>query len=343
MNLKQECDLAIARHRLWLLQKCKVVAGLHAEIAAHLFLLCQRIGVIPQTPSHVSPILRVSEETGRQYLTNFTVNRYVLTTVLDWALRRGTPNNAISVQFMNCLEGLCRGKWAKIVKNIPTPYHVDSVKANALEIMFRGNPDIVPIIPRGILVPTNEYITLSGSNRSERTKVRYRQFFSVEGNLHFYGKESLMSEWADNDEQWRIIRLHQEGFLMLGISRGYCLPRLAITMAVRQFVALELGPMSHKQCELVTEHRQSLMSRDNHKFEYGFPWEAYLQIGDNGSPVNCSRLDAMIIRASQNDDLLTDEDRAQACGIPVTTFKWHKRNAIQRAKSWYDRVGLDLD
>lgn len=334
MNLKQQVVELVRAHRLWLYQKCKITnEALYAEIATHLFVMVARIGAIPKTASHVSPILAV--ENGREKLTSFVVNRYFLTCVMDWALRRGSCNNAIVKQFQQCHEGIIRSAWSRIKKEVPRPFHVDQARANSLEIMFGGVEEFFPFVQRGILKPLSNTIQVSDSGKNDKAPLRYREFYSVELDRTFYAKESAVSEWGQ-DSDWRMISNHSHGFPVMGRTKGFCLPRLACTMAVGRLVELDLGKRQDHEDELIGESLDSLLSRPKNEEYYGFPWEAFIQ--------QCSRSSfERVIRAEHDYPDHQISERADICGMSYKVYTVVRSAAFRAAKEWYQNGGLDLD
>jgi len=333
-TLKEQVVELVRSHRMWLYQKCKITnEALYAEIATHLFVMVAQIGIIPKTASHVSPILVV--ENGREKLTSFVVNRYFLTAVMDWALRRGSCNNAIVKQFQQCHEGLTRSAWSRIKKEIPTPFHVQQAMGNSLEIMFGGVEEFFPFVQRGILKPLNNFMTPSNSDRKDREPVSYREFYSVELDRSFFAKESAVSEWGQ-DSDWRMISNHRSGFPVMGRTRGFCLPRLAITMSVSRLIQLDIGSMSHHEDELIGESLDSLMSRENHRDYNEFPWEAFLQYADRNSF-------SKVMRAELDYPELRSVEKARICGYSHDQYRQIKSRASEQAREWYDTIGVNLD
>jgi hypothetical protein len=333
-TLKEQVVELVRSHRLWLYQKCKITnEALYAEIAQHLFVMVAQIGLIPKTASHVSPILVV--ENGREKLTSFVVNRYFLTCVMDWALRRGSCNNAIVKQFQQCHEGLTRSAWSRIKKEIPMPFHVQQAMGNSLEIMFGGVEEFFPFVQRGILKPLNNFMTPSNSDRKDREPVSYREFYSVELDRSFFAKESAVSEWGQ-DSDWRMISNHRSGFPVMGRTRGFCLPRLAITMSVSRLIQLDIGSMSHHEDELINESLDSLMSRDGHRDYHEFPWEAFIQYVENSTWEK-------VIRTELDNPDRRNSEKAGVCGLTKDQYKHAKTAAFAAANMWYDTVGVNLD
>jgi hypothetical protein len=334
MSLKEQVVDVVRTHRLWLHQKCKITnEALYAEIATHLFVMVARLGLIPKTGSHVSPILAV--ENGRERLTNFVVNRYFLTAVMDWALRRGTCNNAIVKQFQQCHEGLIRSAWSRIKKEIPTPFHVDQARGNSLEIMFGSVEEFFPFVQRGILKPLNNYKTPKKSRNKDYEPVTYREFYSVELDRTFFAKESAVSEWGQ-DSDWRMISNHTAGFPVMGKTRGFCLPRLACTMAAGRLVELDLGKRPDHEDELIGESLDSLLSRPNHRDYDEFPWEAFIQYVENSTWEK-------VIRTELDNPDRRNSEKASVCGLSKDQYKHAKTTAFAAANFWYNSVGVNLD
>lgn len=333
-KLKEQVVQLVRAHRLWLYQKCKITnEALYAEIATHFFVMVAQIGAIPQTSSHVSPILVV--ENGRERLTSFLVNRYFLTAVMDWALRRGSCNNAICKQFEQCHEGIIRSIWSRRKKEIPSQFHVDQARGNSLEIMFGGVDEFFPFVQRGILKPLNNYRTPKKSRDKDYEPVTYREFYSVELDRSFFAKESAAAEWGQ-DSNWRMISNHVSGFPVMGATRGFCLPRLACSMAVGRLVELDLGKRPDHEDELIGESLDSLLSRPAHRDYHEFPWEAFLQYADRHSF-------SKVIRAELDYPELGSVEKARICGYSVTQYWQIKHRAKEQAQEWYDTIGVNLD
>jgi hypothetical protein len=332
-NLKDSVIEMVEDHYLWLVQKCGIPGNYHPAIAAHLYRLCHFIGLIPGTVSHNSPILQIDKSNNREYLVDFGVNRYVLTVVLDYALRHKTVKDKLATQFQYCLPNLVRGSWSRIWKTVPTAYHVDHCCADALELMFGGNSSFRPFIPSGKLVAHDKY--KKTSNNSDVSE--YREFYSPDLNCTFYAKESTASDWGDSME-WRFITQHTSGFSVLGNGRSRCLPRLAVNMAVKQFVRMELGNVKNWEDELIPEMRQSLLSRDNHKDLGEFPWEAFFQSKFCKNPDRARE----IIHA---ESVITTGrvDRARYCMMNIIQYDTAKSRLMDDAKVWYDEIGVCLD
>lgn len=330
-NLKDSVIETMENHSLWLVQKCGISRKYHDGIAAHLYRLCHFIGLIPGTVSHNSPILQIDKSDNREYLVDFGVNRYLLTAVLDYALRHKAVKDRLARQFQYCLPNLVRGSWSRIWKTVPTAYHVDHCCANALELMFGGNSSFRPFIPSGELVAHDKY------KQMYRSETQYREFYSPDLNATFYSTESTATDWADSME-WRFITQHPSGFPMLGKGRGRCLPRLAVNMAVKQFVRMELGNVQNWEDELVPEMRQSLLSRDNHQDLGEFPWEAFFQSEFCKNPDRARE----IIHA-ESVIMTGSVDKARYCMMNTDQYKMAKSRLMDDAKVWFDEVGVDLD
>ena len=199
--------------------------------------------------------------------------------------------------------------------------------------MFGGNSSFRPFIPSGKLVAHDKY--RKTSNNSDVSE--YREFYSADLNCTFYAKESAVEEW-DESMEWRFITQHTCGFSVLGKGRGRCLPRLAVNMAVKQFVRMELGNVKNWEDELIPELRQSLLSRDNHKDLGEFPWDAFFQSAFCKNPERARE----IINA-ENVIMTGGVDKARYCGLTIDQYKSSKKRLMDDAKLWFDEVGVNLD
>lgn len=332
-TLKEQVIGIVRSHRLWLYQKCKITnEALYPEIATHFFVMVAGLGLIPRASSHVSPILKV--ENGREKLVNFTVNRYFLTAVMDWALRRGTCNNAICKQYKNALPAIAWNAFVKTNKYMPTEFQHDQTMGISLEVAFGAIEDFFPFVQRGELIRMKNTIQVSHSGKSDKEPVRYREFYSPEIDRQFYAKESAESEWGNNSA-WRIINTHIQGFPVMGGTRGFCLPRLACTIAASRLVELDLGRKPDHEDELIGESLDSLKSRDDHEEYHGFPWEAFLQQSTRKSFERVIR-----VEINYPDD--TIQQKADRVGMAYKSYVECRDRCFEKAQEWYQAGGLDL-
>lgn len=337
--LHEKCHEMVAVHGAFMQNRFGIPPAMHATLVNVLYQAVEPIGLIPDG-TYDSVFMARDTVSNRVYSYTQHVNRYFISVLMDAMLRakRVDPPmiNAVSAEFMGkeCLVPVVRSIYRRFHKGrIPSAYELENIGANALSLMFGSSDQVIPFIPTGSLKTTDEYRSFSLRDRMD--SARYRRFSgSINGTrMSFFAKENAVDEW--NGSQWRILMKNSHGELQLSNSKSYNLPRLCVRIATSRFTFIEMGGLSNRHCEVITEDKLSRDIRRPEKDRGEFPWEAFFQSG------KCSKLEENVLRSAQID--IINLERAEMCGINLSWWLETKHRAETKAKKWYDEIGVDLD
>lgn len=337
--LHDSCHKIVANHAAFFRSKFGIQPKHSGKVVTALYRAVENIGTIPPG-TYDSVFMAKDTVSGRVYSYTQHVNRYLISVLMDDILRSENVDprliNAVATEFAKpaCLEPIVRSIYRRVHKGrIPTPYELDTIGGNAMSVMFGSSDQIIPFIPHGILEATNKYRSFSEKDQLE--SAQYRLFRGIVNGtrMSFYGKENAPEEWSG--DQWRILMRNTHGELQFGVSRSYNLPRLCVRIATSRFTALEMGSLSNRRDEIITEDKLSRDIRRPEKDRGEFPWEAFFQSG------KCSKLEENVLRSAQMDCI--NLERAEMCGIKLSWWLETKHHAETKAKKWYDEIGVNLD